>query len=294
MKVKNLKVHDLYESIIRSGYPMLTGEPSNNLEKEAIDLKWWFEEGGLFHLNRFFSTKNFIPYSELKNDEFWNQILSKKALKSDLEMTLEAALKHYRRVKGLSSCKPSSGHEGFQKGILVSCDIGISHIILSHVQRYHWFELICSQSRMHRILQGEFKNIGNVLKETQDNFNNLIYAYNKFDELVEEATEKKSESITVDSNGVYININKFNGTIVTESFDGSFIISLSKKELFETIVANAPTGLILWISITTNYMQLKNMYNQRKNHKMSEWVEFCKIIKELPLFEKLILQEKNL
>jgi len=37
-----------------------------------------------------------------------------------------------------------------------------------------------------------------------------------------------------------------------------------------------------WVSFQTNYLQLKTIYNQRKNHKRSEWREFCYALKQLP------------
>ena len=44
--------------------------------------------------------------------------------------------------------------------------------------------------------------------------------------------------------------------------------------------------------VSTNYMQLQTMYNQRKNHKLREdWGNFCKFVEGLPLAEMLILGE---
>lgn len=47
-----------------------------------------------------------------------------------------------------------------------------------------------------------------------------------------------------------------------------------------------------WLQIRTwtgNYEVLRNMYFQRKNHKLSEWRTFCKWIEKLPCAEDLIL-----
>jgi len=39
--------------------------------------------------------------------------------------------------------------------------------------------------------------------------------------------------------------------------------------------------------ITTNYLQLKTIYRQRKNHKLPEWRIFCDWILSLPEFKEL-------
>lgn len=40
-----------------------------------------------------------------------------------------------------------------------------------------------------------------------------------------------------------------------------------------------------------NYQVLRNMYFSRKNHKLDEWVEFCRIIETLPYAKELITLE---
>lgn len=61
------------------------------------------------------------------------------------------------------------------------------------------------------------------------------------------------------------------------------------KELWYEIISNVPSGFILGATMTTNYRQLKTIYNQRKNHKLKEWHEFCNIMEEkLPKFKELI------
>lgn len=51
---------------------------------------------------------------------------------------------------------------------------------------------------------------------------------------------------------------------------------------FDTLVDNVPLGLNIGACITTNYMQLRIIYNQRKNHKYAEWGTFCDWIEHLP------------
>lgn len=39
-----------------------------------------------------------------------------------------------------------------------------------------------------------------------------------------------------------------------------------------------------------SYQTLNHIYQQRKNHKLGEWVEFCKFIETLPYFKEIYLQ----
>lgn len=61
------------------------------------------------------------------------------------------------------------------------------------------------------------------------------------------------------------------------------------KEQWRTLVASLPSGFVLGATMTTNYRQLKTIYFQRKNHKLSEWHEFCSWCETLPMFKELIL-----
>lgn len=61
--------------------------------------------------------------------------------------------------------------------------------------------------------------------------------------------------------------------------------TVSKTELAEkylTVLYSCPAGFKLTARMTTNYRQLKTIYAQRKNHRLPEWREFCKILEELP------------
>jgi hypothetical protein len=60
-----------------------------------------------------------------------------------------------------------------------------------------------------------------------------------------------------------------------------------KKKYLEILYSN-PCGMKLTARMTTNYRQLRNIYIQRKNHRLPEWREFCKWIETLPFFDELI------
>ena len=61
-----------------------------------------------------------------------------------------------------------------------------------------------------------------------------------------------------------------------------------KYELFMKMQSNNPLGYELTMSVTTNYLQLKTMYNQRKHHRLKEdWGAFCDWCDTLPYFNDL-------
>ena len=62
---------------------------------------------------------------------------------------------------------------------------------------------------------------------------------------------------------------------------------------WRTLVASLPCGFVLGATMTTNYRQLKTIYNQRKHHKLDEWHQFCKWCEELPYFKELCLGEEK-
>lgn len=60
-------------------------------------------------------------------------------------------------------------------------------------------------------------------------------------------------------------------------------------ENYLKILYNVPSGFELTARVTTNYMCLRNIYKQRKAHRLIEWEYLCKWIETLPHAEELIL-----
>ena len=57
------------------------------------------------------------------------------------------------------------------------------------------------------------------------------------------------------------------------------------KEDYLRLIYSNPCGFDLTARLTTNYRCLANIYQQRKNHRLPEWREFCKWIEKLPFSE---------
>ena len=65
----------------------------------------------------------------------------------------------------------------------------------------------------------------------------------------------------------------------------------STYENFMRVISNCPLGVELFMRCSTNYLQLKTIYHQRKNHKLREdWVDaFCNgFISNLPYAKEFI------
>lgn len=62
-------------------------------------------------------------------------------------------------------------------------------------------------------------------------------------------------------------------------------------EGYLNVLYNIPTGFRLTARMTTNYRQLKTIYQQRRNHRLPEWREFCHWIELLPYSEMITGKE---
>ncbi len=153
----------------------------------------------------------------------------------------------FRRAVKLGTTKSGEGHDNYLKGILVQMDVTAPLYWWKQAQRYHWFDFISSQSTMHCLIKFDINE--QCVNETSKEVLNIIA------KMVEEyKTLEEGET---------------------------------KQLLWRKIVASLPCGFCLGATMTTNYQQLKTMYNQRKHHKLKEWNIFCKWCESLPHFIEL-------
>ena len=67
------------------------------------------------------------------------------------------------------------------------------------------------------------------------------------------------------------------------------------KENYLKLLYSTPSGILMTARVTTNYLQLMNMYKQRVNHRLNEWRHFCdELIEELPLFKEFLIANNSL
>ena len=151
------------------------------------------------------------------------------------------------RSTKLANTPVGSGHNNFLKGIIVQFDLQYPEYFSPQLQRYHWVDIVSSQSKMHKITS-------RIL--TKDDF-----------------TENTFWLSIVHINDL---INRYNSN--TE-------INSDKKLIFNQIISSLPSGYLKWMGISTNYLQLKTIYFQRRYHKLQEWQDFCKFLETLPMSE---------
>ena len=164
--------------------------------------------------------------------------------KEEFEASLPRAIK-------LANTPQGSGHSTFLCGIRVAFDIKYPAYFSPELQRYHFNDIVCSSSKMHRLVNMNMDLCFNeyVSEDSKSMMKNLIQIYNR---------------------------NK-------------------SYENFMKVVSNCPLGIELFMRCTTNYLQLRTIYHQRKTHKLREdWIKgFCKnFIEKLPYFDEFIKGEK--
>lgn len=201
--ITNIKIYDLPETLVASGYAMIEGYSEEGVKCEVAQILLDHVDDNL--------TEN----------------------------------RHYKRAMKLTKAPLNSGHPNFLSGIIVSMDVTFTNKVYVEWQRYHFQQIITSQSTMHRL--------------------------SKFD-LDEAFIEYVDPIIIHHLKYLQKNYNE-NPT----------------KENYLKLLYSCPSGLKLTARITTNYLQLMNMYSQRRNHRLPEWQEFSKqLVEELPLFYELL------
>ena len=160
----------------------------------------------------------------------------------------------------------NTAHSQFLTGIRVNFDLTCSNKMWVEAERYRFLEFVSSQSTMHRITKFDLdqayngyvdKRIIEIMKEKVDYYNTQV------------ALKEK-----------YIKENK--------PAEATRISELLKKLYLEILYSN-PAGFTLTARMTTNYRCLRNIYKQRKNHRLPEWREFCKWIETLPYAKELLI-----
>lgn len=151
-----------------------------------------------------------------------------------------------RAIK-LAKAPNGSAHDHFLCGIRVAFDIKYPAYFSPELQRYHFCDIVCSSSKMHRLVNMNMDMCFNeyVTEDSKAQMKNLIQIYNR--------------------NKTYEN--------------------------WMNVLSNCPLGVELFMRCTTNYLSLKTIYHQRKNHKLvDDWQKgfIDGLIKKLPYHKEFI------
>lgn len=159
---------------------------------------------------------------------------------------------HIKRAIKLGNAK-GGGHDQFLTGITVTFDLTISNKAWVEAERYTFLNFISSMSSMHRASVFKIRDCCNsyVSKAEIQEAERLQKIYNDID-----------------------------GELYPEA----------KKESYLNLLYNIPSGFELMAGMVTNYRCLKNIYAQRKNHRLPDWRVVCAWIEKLPYFKELCLE----
>lgn len=96
---------------------------------------------------------------------------------------------------------------------------------------------------------------------------------------------KLSEIITADSFNKYVDKDTIEKM---KKLNDEYKANPSYENMMR-LLSNCPQGIELFMRISTNYLQLRTIYAQRKNHKLKEdWGVVCGFIEKLPYFDEFI------
>lgn len=158
-------------------------------------------------------------------------------------------------IKACLSCPTGEGHDNALKGVIVQFDLTFSQNAWQQIERYHFMDFVSSQSKMHKIVKFNLKQQCNKYVNPQiiDIVQGMINEYNRLVNLDNPTPERKH----------------------------------MMDELYLEILYNIPCGFELTAGMTTNYQQLKTIYQQRRHHRLPDWKVFCDWIETLPRFMEL-------
>ena len=159
-------------------------------------------------------------------------------------------------IKACSTCPTGTGHDNFLKGIIVQFDLTISEKAWLQAERYRFLDFVSSCSMMHKLQNMNPRTQCNRYVDPRviDVLNEKIGEYNRL-----------------------LNVRK-EGIAVTDE---------TLKEARLEMLYNAPLGFELTAAMTTNYLQLKTILQQRRNHLLPDWQVVCDWIETLPRFLEL-------
>ena len=170
------------------------------------------------------------------------------------------------RTRQLGNVDTGTGHDNFLKGIVVQFDWKFTPKLSVEVERYHFIDFVSSQSTMHKITKFD-----------------LDKAYIKY-------VDKRCIDVIKEKVEEY---NKLSTMVTTSDLDSTIKHTELLKEKYLEILYSNPCGIFLTARMTTNYQQLKTIYQQRRNHRLPEWQWYCDWIENLPHFKELCLTKSK-
>lgn len=191
------------------------------------------------------------------------------------EHTEEEFQKSLPRAIQLANSPNGSGHQTFLSGIRVSFDLIYPNYISPELQRYHFLDIVTSNSKMHKLLNMD-----------------LDYACNEYvSKAIIDQVEYDVKVWKAINNSDWKDGDEMPFTLRSGTVKVAKTKAKALYYAFIICVSDCPQGIELFMRCSTNYLSIKNIYHQRKNHKLVEdWQEgFCEnFIKKLPYAKEFI------
>lgn len=159
-----------------------------------------------------------------------------------------------------SLVKAGSDHSKFMRMINVALDITSPLYWWKEFDTYKVGTVRNSCSTMHKITEKEF---------TLDDFSHEHI----YDDVSTEPSSLKVLLSIIDTLNRYRHL---------------YLVSKCKGDWWQMIQL-LPSSYNQRATVQLNYAVLRNMYHSRKNHKLDEWVEFCRWIETLPYSELITM-----
>ena len=160
-------------------------------------------------------------------------------------------------IKACLNCSTGEGHDNALNGIIVQFDLTFSQKAWVELQRYHFMDFVSSCSTMHKLQ--------NMKPRLQCN----------------RYVDPRSIDILQEK------IDEYNRLLKAKKEQGFAITDEELKRARLEMLYNIPSGFELTAAMTTNYRQLKTIYQQRRNHLLPDWKCMCDWIETLPRFLEL-------
>ena len=176
-------------------------------------------------------------------------------MRTELDETPDFTKDWSRAQRLTKASRFNAAHAQFLTGIVVNFDLTFSNKAWIEAERYRFLNFVSSQSTMHCITKFGLRKQCN--EYVDERIIAIVQEYiDKYNALEDPQTDMEKEY---------------------------------KNWLYLKILYNIPAGFQLTARMSTNYRCLLNIYNQRHNHRLPEWRDFCEqLLEELPYFKEFV------
>jgi hypothetical protein len=201
--------------------------------------------------------------------------------------------KDINRAIKLGNTPQGSGHSNYLKGIIVQFDLKYPNYFTPQLQRYNFIDIVSSTSKMHKLIKMDIDEMCNkyVDEEVIMILRHWIEIYNGFPKDIDKVVVADGWMCQCEQWQDFSAF-AYNGMFDEKYGEGVWMDNkkeYTKHEIFMKIISNTPMGLEQTMRISTNYLQLRTIYNQRKSHKLEDWSIFCDWCETLPYFKEFCL-----